>query len=194
MVMKRGHVNHCLFFVSHEVSATKAGRWNWLWLGVIAGCIGASAPPVRAQFGVAITPPVALNTNADSDSGDDFNSQLTTDGSGNWVAVWTSDENLGGTIGADEDILTARSTDNGATWTAPAPLNSNAAADSENDFFSACHHRRLGQLGGGVAVHRDPRRDDWNGPRHPRGPQHGQWGDLDHPGAAEQQRGGGQRE
>ncbi|MEE8170862.1 MAG: hypothetical protein V3T70_09965, partial [Phycisphaerae bacterium] len=50
------------------------------------------------------------------------------------MAVWRSDESLGGTIGTDSDLLTARSTDNGASWTAPAVLNSNAAADSGDDF------------------------------------------------------------
>ncbi|MCH8201115.1 MAG: exo-alpha-sialidase [Chloroflexi bacterium] len=59
---------------------------------------------------------------------------MTTDGAGNWLAVWSSTENLGGAIGTDSDILTARSTDNGATWTAPAALNSNAAADTGDDF------------------------------------------------------------
>jgi len=83
----------------------------------------------------AWTPPTALNTNASSDSGLDSYPQVTTDGAGNWVAVWGSDENLGGTIGTDTDILVARSTDNGATWTPPAPLNTNAAADSGNDHY-----------------------------------------------------------
>ncbi len=133
MVMERGHVNQCLFLRSHEVGATKAGRWNWLWLAVIAAWVGASAPPARAQFGVAVTPPAALNTNADSDSDNDIEPNLATDGSGNWVAVWYSNEDLGGTIGTDFDILTARSTDNGASWTTPAALNSNAAADSASD-------------------------------------------------------------
>ena len=47
--------------------------------------------------------------------------QVTTDGAGNWVAVWDSYDTLGGTIGTDYDILVSRSTNNGATWTAPPP-------------------------------------------------------------------------
>ena len=58
---------------------------------------------------------------------------MTADGAGNWVAVWYSNENLGGTIGTDNDILVARSSDAGATWTAPAELNTNAATDSGSD-------------------------------------------------------------
>ena len=56
--------------------------------------------------------------------------EVTTDGLGTWVAVWQSGDSLGGTIGwRDWDILVARSTDDGATWTAPVPLNTNAASD-----------------------------------------------------------------
>ena len=44
--------------------------------------------------------------------------------------MWQSDDSLGGTIGTDWDILVSRSTDAGGTWTAPAPLNTNAASDS----------------------------------------------------------------
>ena len=55
-------------------------------------------------------------------------------GPNQWLVVWYTDDTLGGTIGADYDILISRSTDNGATWTAPAALNSNAATDSGDDF------------------------------------------------------------
>ena len=84
--------------------------------------------------GATWTAPAPLNTNAPTDSGGDYRPQVTTDGAGNWVAVWSSNENLGGTIGTDWDILVARSTNNGATWTAPAPLNTNAAIDSGDDL------------------------------------------------------------
>ena len=93
--------------------------------------------------------PTALNSNAATDSEGDRYPQVTTDGGGNWVAVWQSAENLGGTIGPDMDILVARSMDNGATWTAPAPLNTNANADLEGD-----RHPQVTTDGGGnwVAV------------------------------------------
>jgi len=51
------------------------------------------------------TAPAALNTNAATDSGWDWGPQVTTDGGGNWVAVWRSTDTLGGTIGTDDDIL-----------------------------------------------------------------------------------------
>lgn len=58
---------------------------------------------------------------------------VVTDSLGTWVAVWNSDSTLGGTIGSDGDILVSRSTNNGATWSAAFPLNSDAAADSRTD-------------------------------------------------------------
>jgi len=78
--------------------------------------------------------PFTLNTNAGSDAGDDQAPQVTTDGIGTWVAVWHSSDSLGGTIGTDVDILVARSTDAGASWTDPEPLNTNAASDVYNDW------------------------------------------------------------
>ena len=39
--------------------------------------------------------PVVVNTNAASDSGDDLFPQVTSDGLGNWIAVWESDDPSG---------------------------------------------------------------------------------------------------
>ena len=70
---------------------------------------------------------------------------MTTDGAGNWVAVWISWSDLGGTIGTDPDILVSRSSDAGATWTAPAALNSNAPTDSETDAHPQVATDRAGR-------------------------------------------------
>ena len=99
----------------------------------IAILLGSSAwgPQAAAQvFG----PPAALNPNAATDSGDDFSPQVTTDGAGNWLAVWDSTDSLGATLGTDADILVSRSSDTGVSWTVPAALNANAATDSGDDF------------------------------------------------------------
>lgn len=68
-----------------------------------------------------ITPsaPALLNTNGVSDSASDYAPEVTTDGVGNWVAVWDSQENLGGTAGMDLDIFVSTSTNNGVTWSGP---------------------------------------------------------------------------
>ena len=78
-------------------------------------------------------PARALNTNADTDTGEDEWVRMATDDAGNWVAVWHSDDDLEGTIGTDADVLVATSSDDGKTWSAPAALNTNAATDTGDD-------------------------------------------------------------
>jgi len=121
-----------------EVTTDGAGHWLAVWNSSddLGGTIGTDRDILVARStdnGATWTDPAALNTNAATDSGGDWWPQVTTDGAGHWLAVWYSYDTLGGTIGTDQDILVARSTNNGATWTAPAPLNTNAGADSEYD-------------------------------------------------------------
>jgi len=59
--------------------------------------------------------------------------QLVTDTRGNCAIAWSSVDDLNGTIGWDADILMLYSTDDGATWSGPVPLNSDAAADDVSD-------------------------------------------------------------
>ncbi len=74
------------------------------------------------------SPPAVLNTDAGSDHDGDYSPQVTTDGAGNWVAVWLSDEVF------DTDIHVSRSTNDCVTWTAPEALNTNAGTDSALDI------------------------------------------------------------
>jgi hypothetical protein len=77
-----------------------------------------------------------LNHFADSDNTwneKDEHPQIATDRAGNWIAVWQSRYDLGGSLGEDYDILIARSTNNGASWTQSVPLNSDASTDVEYD-------------------------------------------------------------
>ena len=118
-----------------QVATDGLGNWVAVWFSFadLGGTIGTDADILVARStdsGATWSTPAALNTNAGSDSGFDLNPQVTTDGLGTWVAVWRSTKSLGGTIGSDEDALVARSTDNGATWGAPAALNTNAGSDS----------------------------------------------------------------
>jgi hypothetical protein len=91
-----------------------------------------AAAPAAADIWSA---PAPLNSNAATDAGDDLLAQLSTDGLGAWVAVWSSDDSLGGTIGPDLDVLFARSTDGGASWSEPAPLGVDAATDAAVDLY-----------------------------------------------------------
>lgn len=83
--------------------------------------------------GVTWTPSAPLNTNASTDHYNDWAPRLATDGRGNWMAVWASNENLDGRIGRDSDLLFARSEDGGATWSRPAPLVAAFSADAVTD-------------------------------------------------------------
>ncbi|MCP3979708.1 MAG: exo-alpha-sialidase, partial [bacterium] len=85
-------------------------------------------------FGAEVSPPEPLHLNADADAGPDWYVQITTDGSGNWVATWHSNSTLGGTIGEDHDLLLVRSADNGAGWTDPLALNGGAGSDTGADM------------------------------------------------------------
>lgn len=89
------------------------------------------AAPVSGQPWSPIAP---LNTNYLTDTGADSEPDAATDGRGNWVTVWDSTTSFPGAISSDRDILFARSTDNGQTWTAPQPLNTNAIADTGSDI------------------------------------------------------------
>lgn len=74
-----------------------------------------------------------LNGYGTGDTQDDEIPHMATDGAGNWIIVWDSGANVGG-AGFDLDIVLSQSSDNGATWSAPAVLNTNAPTDDGDDF------------------------------------------------------------
>jgi hypothetical protein len=122
------------------VASEGAGTWVAAWFstenldgmaGTDRDCFVASS----TDNGATWSAPALLNTNGASDSEVDDYVDIATDGAGNWVAAWRSGENLGGAAGTDLDIFAASSTDNGATWSAPALLNTNGTSDSGNDFM-----------------------------------------------------------
>jgi hypothetical protein len=100
----------------------------------------------RSSDGLWWSDSAALNTNASSESaGTFFQPQIDSSGEGFWIATWWSDTNLGGSIGTDSDILVAYSINNGATWSAPAALNSNAATDVGYDALPELATDRAGR-------------------------------------------------
>ncbi len=123
-----------------QLTTDGAGRWVAVWgsnddLGGSIDTDGDILVSISADNGATWSDPAPLNTNAAADEGLDSSPQVTTDRQGLWIAVWHSWDDLGGTIGTDGDILFALSADNGATWTNPAPLNTNATSDSGSDRF-----------------------------------------------------------
>lgn len=122
-----------------KLATDSAGNWIAVWQSTVnlGGTIGADSDIFYARSidnGITWSAPDALNSRADVDITSDFDVQLTTDGAGTWIAVWEATDPIDGTIGFDFDILCARSTDNGVTWTAQAPLNSHAFTDNAGDF------------------------------------------------------------
>lgn len=143
-----------------EIETDGLGNWLVVWESEdTLGCtIGTDRDILLARStdnGASWSDAAPLNNNAPIDSGNDYGPQLTTDGQGHWVAVWHSYEILEGTIGTDADILVARSLDVGMTWTAPEPLNSDAATD---DFTDRSAGLATDGLGNWVAVWRG---GDW---------------------------------
>ena len=120
--------DHALDFES-DLATDGTGTWIGVWSS--SADVGQPGPPdfdilfVRSTDNGASWSYPALVGDPDGvpDSGGDFIPQVTTDGSGNWVAVWESFDDLGGQIGFDRDVLVSQSSDNGVTWSAPRPRN-----------------------------------------------------------------------
>jgi len=121
------------------VAADGAGRFVAVWRSnnaALSGGRGADFDLFVARStdgGASWSAPAPLDPAAASDGGSEGQAAVATDGLGTWVALWQANAALGGTLGADFDVLVARSTDGGASWSAPAPLHANAAADAGAD-------------------------------------------------------------
>ncbi|GGK26111.1 sialidase family protein [Aliivibrio fischeri] len=74
-----------------------------------------------------------VNPTDTTDSESDEDPQISTDGYGNWVIIWSSSEDINGS-GNDSDIVFSHSEDNGKTWTTPKLINNYADDDSSRDW------------------------------------------------------------
>lgn len=124
---------------SPAIACDKNGHWTVVWLTYdsLGGTIGNDGDILVARStnnGTTWTAPAALNTNAASDSAADAFPCIASNGAGTWVAAWQISNLSGGGLGSDSDVLSARSTDNGATWSDPVPVNDNAASDDTDEF------------------------------------------------------------
>jgi len=98
-----------------------------------------AAPAAGVTFG----PPGAVNSDAATDTQEDGAAQIASDGAGHWVAVWVANKRVGSNL-SERDLFVARSSDDGATWTDIAPLNTNAAVDTGNDIDPSIATDRAG--------------------------------------------------
>jgi len=120
--------------VSPTIRTDGKGLWLVAWtsrgsLGSKLGIDGDILVSRSTDNGVTWSVPTPINQGASEDWGNDVDVRLAHDDHGAWLAVWSSTETFGGKYGGDSDIFTARSTDGGITWSAPAVLNTNAASD-----------------------------------------------------------------
>jgi hypothetical protein len=85
--------------------------------------------------GITWSEPAQLKSNIGLDDGADGGPSIATDGDGTWVAIWRSDDTLGGILDSTWDILFSRSVDDGETWSPPQLLSEPTSAFcSTNDL------------------------------------------------------------
>jgi cysteine-rich repeat protein len=119
-----------------------AGTWIAAWQasGGLGGALGSDLDLLFARStdaGATWSLPAPLHANAATDAGVDASPSLASDGEGGWIAVWSSRDTFGGTQGADDDVMLVRSTDGGASWSAPALVQTNGRVDSGWDVQPA---------------------------------------------------------
>ncbi|HIF97279.1 MAG TPA: hypothetical protein EYQ54_09695 [Myxococcales bacterium] len=123
------------------ISVNSNGRWIVAWQSTESTKIVAGAgtdtdifASISLDSGATWSPAALLNTNGIGDVGGDVGPEIANEGLGDWVVVWHSNENLGGS-GTDTDIFFATSADDGATWSAPGLLSDTATAGTGLDQY-----------------------------------------------------------
>ncbi len=134
--------------IQADLETDGAGTWLAVWRSTEPLGGSGTDPDIlvarSVDGGLSWSAPALLASNAATDSGADSVPRAATDGAGNWVVVWSSDDSLGGTLGTDEDILIVKSTDGAITWSAPAALDLAAATDAGADTRPQLVTDRLG--------------------------------------------------
>ena len=119
------------------IASDGLGNWVAVWESdeALVGGDGDLFVSRSTDAALSWSTPVILNSNALSDSGEDLRPRLATDGFGAWLLVWDSNEDLGGALGSDRDVLFSRSTDAGLTWSAPTAIDfATASTDTGNEL------------------------------------------------------------
>lgn len=117
--------------VPPTVVTDKLGVWIAIWSTLPDGVLGDRDTFVARSTdnGATWSDPVTLNTPAQVSS--PFNvPHLATDGTGNWVAVFTGES----ATDIGDDVYFARSSDNGVSWSAAVALDDNAQNEFPNYY------------------------------------------------------------
>ncbi|MBI3735816.1 hypothetical protein HY256_04805 [Candidatus Sumerlaeota bacterium] len=139
-----------------QIATDRMGHWLIVWMSDenLDNQIGTDRDILYATStddGDSWTSPVWLNSFATTDAGADWSPQAATDGNGLWICAWASNSNPSGLTGNDFDVFYAKSVDNGQTWSAAQPLNSEAATDIGDDGETGIG---LGRTGPQIATDR----------------------------------------
>jgi hypothetical protein len=156
--------------IAADIATDDDGVWVTVWSSTedLGGTLGRDSDILFAQSterGQSWSDPGALAVSASDDTGNDEAPDIVFDGRGTWVAAWHSDDSQAGLVGDDFDVLCVSSVDGGTTWTAPLPLNNNAATDGGDDLYVELHSDGEGHvlaawqstddLGGSIGVDSD---------------------------------------
>jgi len=113
--------------IDPKIATDGKGNWVAVWVNGEESGPGGFPPfdfdihiSTSTNNGGTWTPPTSLRSNDALFGIWDYQPNITTDGNGTWMIVWSS---------LAFDIFTATSTDNGATWTDPIIPNFNSQTD-----------------------------------------------------------------
>ncbi len=119
-------------YTAPSLATDGAGNWMAVWqvqpVPTGSGSVDSDILfATSTDNGLNWSPPAPVNTNAATDDEvSDMSPRVATDGSGRWLVVW---ETYPTTTTLVTDVFVARSTNLGASWSAPAPLSRQGAPD-----------------------------------------------------------------